>query len=184
MIKKNILFFYLLGFLFSLILFIFLFQINLGVKTFFYKGIFITIIILILQFIFLSKISNLKQFLLNKLHIYIVCLISFCFTLTLHTLVLTSIDRAISVYFIGFMKKNEKGLSKEEIKNTFYKNYFEKDDAIGRRIEEQLITGNIEEKNEIFFLTSRGESTHKILFLLSELFNINNKYIDPEFNFN
>tara|TARA_Y100001935_G_C16909220_1_gene315405 strand:- start:130 stop:378 length:249 start_codon:yes stop_codon:yes gene_type:complete len=82
------------------------------------------------------------------------------------------------------MKNNEKGLSKEEIKNTFYKNYFEKDDAIGRRIEEQLITGNIEEKNEIFFLTSRGESTHKILFLLSELFNINNKYIDPEFNFN
>ena len=183
MIKKNILFFYLLGFLFSLILFVFLFQINLGVKTFFYKGIFITLIVLILQFIFLLKIRSLKHFLLNKLHIYIVCLISFSFTLTLHTLVLTSIDRAISVYFIGFMKKNEKGLSKEEIKNTFYNNYFEKDDAIGRRIEEQLITGNIEEKNKKYFLTSRGKNTYKMLFLLSELFNIHNKYIEPEFNF-
>lgn len=181
--KKKFLLFYFFGFLSNLLIFTFLFHINFGIETFFYKGILITVISLILQFIILYKINDLKVFLINKLHIYIVCLATFCFTLTLHTLVLTSLDRAISIFFIGFMAQNEKGLSKQEIKDTFYKNYFEKDDAIGRRIEEQIITGNLVYQNEIYLLTERGKATYKTLSLFSKLFNVNNKYINPDYNF-
>ena len=81
------------------------------------------------------------------------------------------------------MAQNEKGLSKQEIKDTFYKNYFEKDDAIGRRIEEQIITGNLVYQNEIYLLTERGKATYKTLSLFSKLFNVNNKYINPDYNF-
>ena len=182
MFKKNFFIFYFLGFLFSLIIFIVLFHIDFGVKTFFYKGILITFVSLICQFIFLFKLNNLKKFLLNKLHIYIVCLATFCFTLTLHTLVLTSLDRAISIFFIGFMNKNEKGLTKEEIKDTFYEKYFEEDDAIGRRINEQIITGNLTKINEKYELTDRGKSTYKILFFLGKIFNVNDKYINPDYD--
>ena len=55
--------------------------------------------------------------------------LTLCFTLLLHTLILTSLDRAISVYFISMMNDNNISLSKEEIKKFFIE-YFESDQAI------------------------------------------------------
>ena len=48
--------------------------------------------------------------------------LTLCFTLMLHTLILTSLDRAISVYFISMMNDNNISLSKEEIKKNFLLN--------------------------------------------------------------
>lgn len=181
--NKKIFIFYLLGFLFNFTIFIILFNTNIGIETFFYKGLVIVFMTLFLQYCFLLIIKKYKFFFLSILHIHIICISAFCFTLLLHTLILTSLDRAISVYFISLMNYKENGLTQKEIKENFYKDYFEGDKAIERRIEEQLITGNIYQIDNKYYVTKRGKFTFHIFYNLSRIFNIKNNYL-PIYNFN
>ena len=183
MLRMNIFLFYVIGFLLNLFFFIFLFNIDIGINTFFYKGLLITFLSLFFQIFILIILVKYKLFLINKLHVVISGSLTLCFTLMLHTLILTSLDRAISVYFISMMNDNNISLSKEEIKKKFFIEYFESDQAIERRIEEQLITGNIEEINNKYIITQRGERIFVMFKYLSKIFNIKNNYV-PKYNFN
>ena len=178
----NIILFYLFGFFLNIFIFISLFNFNIGIDTFFYKGLVITIVSLIAQFIILSIIYKIKDYLFNFLHIFIICSLTLCFTLMLHTLILTSLDRAISVFFISLMNETKTGLTKKEIKDTFYENYFENDKAIEKRIEEQLITKNIIQSDDRFIITKRGEFMFKLFSILSGIFDIKNNFI-PKYIF-
>lgn len=182
MLHKRIFVFYFIGILTSLLFYIFLFNVDLGISTFFYKGILIVFISILFQYFFLYLLNKLNYFLLNILHIHIVSISTFCFILLLHTLILTSLDRAISVYFISLMNYEKNGLTSKEIKTSFYEEYFEREKAIERRIKEQLITGNIVKRDEKYFITERGETTFKIFVVLSKLFNIKNNYL-PNYKF-
>lgn len=182
MLHKKIFIFYFVGILTSLSFYIFLFNVDLSINTFFYKGLLIVFISILFQYFFLYQLNKLNYFLLNHLHIHIVSISTFCFILLLHTLILTSLDRAISVYFISLMNHEKNGLTSKEIKTNFYEEYFEAEKAIERRIKEQLITGNIVNRDEKYFITKRGKITFKIFVVLSKLFNIKNNYL-PKYKF-
>ncbi len=182
MLKIKLILFYIVGFLVNISIFVTLFNINIGIDTFFYKGLVITFLSLILQIFFLALINKNKHFLLNKVHIALAGSLSLTFTLLLHTLILTSLDRAISVYFISMMNENNSGLSTVEIKDKFYDEYFESDKAIERRITEQIITGNIQKIDDEYVITKRGENIFIFFKYLSKTFNIKNNYV-PEYNF-
>lgn len=182
MVKINLFLFYIIGFLINILVFVSLFNINIGIDTFFYKGLVITFLSLIFQIFFLDFINKNKNFLFNKIHIALACSLTLSFTLLLHTLILTSLDRAISVYFISMMNDNKSGLRTIEIKNKFYDEYFESDMAIERRIKEQMITGNIKKIDGKYLITKRGENIFLFFKYLSKTFNIKNNYV-PEYNF-
>ena len=178
----NIVLFYLIGFVINITTFIFLFNTNLGIEIFFYKGVIISFISLIFQFIFLFFINRFKNYYFNIVHIFLACMSTLCFTLLLHTLILTSIDRAISVFFISLMNEEKIGLTKKEIKDNIYENYFEKDQAIERRIKEQLITKNIIQLDDKYIISKRGEFMFNTFAILSKIFNIKNNFI-PKYDF-
>ena len=119
---------------------------------------------------------------INKLHAIIICFATLTFTMLLHTLILTSLDRAISVFFISLMNSQESGLTERNIKEEFYSKYFEQDKAIERRIKEQLITGNIIKKDNKYIITERGKFTFMSFQALSKIFNIENNYV-PDYKF-
>ena len=116
--QKKLLFFILWELLLNLLFYTFLFNVDIGISTFFYKGILIVFISIFFN-IFLFILNKLNYFLLNHLHIHIVSISTFCIILLLHTLILTSLDRAISVYFISLMNHEKNGLTTKEIKKKF-----------------------------------------------------------------
>ena len=176
--SKNILI-YIFGILFGLINFVFFFQLNIPIDILFYKGMFIALLTIVIQFFTISYLIKIKKYIINKLHVLIICLSTFLIIFVLHVVVLTAVDRAISVFFLGHMSNSVKALSKDEIENFFVKKYVIEYGAIERRIEEQIKSGNLEEKNNKYSLTERGIFTHRILLNLSKLFNIDAKFIDP-----
>jgi len=182
MLFKKLVIFYLCGFLLNITLFVLLFNLDLGIKTFFYKGLLITLICIVVQYLILKNIIKFKFLMINKLHAIIICFATLTFTMLLHTLILTSLDRAISVFFISLMNSQESGLTERNIKEEFYSKYFEQDKAIERRIKEQLITGNIIKKDNKYIITERGKFTFKSFQALSKIFNIENNYV-PDYKF-
>lgn len=102
-------------------------------------------------------------------------LIVFLTCLLFWSLVPTIIDRSVSVTILGKLNIN-KYTSYEELNNDFTKVFINENDAIGKRLNEQIINGNVLKLNNKYILSKKGLSTKKSLFFLTKLFNINDSF--------
>ena len=67
-----------------------------------------------------------------------------------------TIDRSISTFLLGEL--NSASLTKQELVETLIRKYVQANDAVGRRIAEQITSKNIEWSGEKLVLTEQGKS--------------------------
>jgi hypothetical protein len=139
-------------------------------------SIFISICITLLLFFFLKKKKILK--IISIKDIIIICLLSFTLNNLIYTLIPFNTSRSVSVMLVGYLYNNEnKNISKTELEDHIYKLYFIKEDAINKRLEEQIKFGNIEIIENQYKLTNKGLIIVKFMNMTTEIFNTKKNYI-------
>lgn len=167
-----------LYFLTLVIFFILLRQIQPS-EIIFYQGLILLFIstVLVLTIIFaLYKVRFIDHVLFNcgVLIVIIASLLFYCFHITVPSL----LDRSISLYIIGISQKKSNSTI-NDYRDQFYKGFIVKNKAIEKRLNEQIITGNVQCINDLCNLTEKGHEVYKLNNFLVILFNLDNKYVNP-----
>ena len=180
--KFKLLFFYCIYILFFSFVYMLSFRLDISSITniFTYKGvtllimvaILLLLLLIVIRYIFIKK----NIIFLEIKDIFITILISILINAFILILIPTTIERSISVYMINRLNNSENGLSKSEIEQTFIDEYVYEFDAFNKRLNEQVITGNITKKvidsEEKYVLTNKGKFTYKLFRIFNELYNI------------
>ena len=111
----------------------------------------------------------------------LLCLVLvFCINLVFFTHIPVTADRSISVFMLGYMNNNsDKTISNQDMTNIFTNKYLYEYNAITKRFNEQIVSGNIVKNDNGFKITKQGQLIMKIYAFVAKLFNINNKIISP-----
>lgn len=87
------------------------------------------------------------------------------------------IDRSISLFVLSRMEGRNAGVSVEKLQESFLTGYVQNYSAVCRRLEEQVISGNIVFKDKKYYLAENGEYILKALRWIAFLVQRNNYYI-------
>ena len=90
--------------------------------------------------------------------VFIAALLVYAFHITLPTI----IDRSISLFILSRIDP-AKGQTIEEMEQAFSDGYVSGHDAVCRRIDEQLVSGNVREQNGRYVITPQGQALLGIL---------------------
>lgn len=109
----------------------------------------------------------------NGKDIAIAVILFFFINYSIYGMIPFNTSRSNSILIIGYLFQNE-GMpkSKNEIEDHVKKAYFDKYNAIQRRLNEQEKAGNIAEVNGKYFLTTRGKFITKLFANVSDLYQI------------
>lgn len=94
-----------------------------------------------------------------------------------HITLPTIIDRSISLFVLSRMEGGSAGVPVEDLQASFIKGYVHNYSAICRRLDEQLISGNVVFQNNKYYLTKNGEDILKVLRWIARLVKRNEYYI-------
>jgi len=164
-------------------LFILLFQTSLfkEITVFFYRGVlllFLASLIIMLTGVFVRAVSLGKIFSLYD--VILSTLLVFSINLVFFTHVPVTADRSISVFILGYMNKySGNTLSQEEIGKAFSQKYINDYGAIGKRLEEQMASGNIIEEGSEYRITRQGKLIIRVYDFIADIFGIDKRNISP-----
>lgn len=138
----------------------------------FYQGIAISLIVSLgLCFImFLLKIPS-TQNVLGSVGIFFML---YSINITFPAL----LDRSISYYIIGITAKDGRA-DVDRYRTGFYKGFVVNNQAIEKRLKEQIATGNITCNDGECCLTSKGKVLYRVNLFLATLLKLDTRYVDP-----
>lgn len=184
--KKTIidfLVFQILAFVLGWLLYIAIIQIGIFnfVEVYFYK----TILILIITGIALLIVELLLKYFWKKATFdYKDVIISFVLFMSVNMVwlstVVVSLDRSLSVFVLSYLEQEDRSYSETELDEVFQNVFIEKYEMLDRRFWEQLESGNIEEDENGYKLTNRGEGLVKIFKVVGKIYNVDERFINPE----
>ena len=105
-----------------------------------------------------------------------------CVNMVLFTLIPVTVERSVSVFTLSYMMENPGVYTVSDMEDIFHKTYVCEFQAFDKRFEEQIISGNVEEKDGGYVLTKRGEFTVNFFRTISSLFNTDERLIYPNEN--
>lgn len=120
------------------------------------------------------KIIDFNSFHEQILSLVIASLLFYSFHITIPSL----LDRSISLYIIGITEKKENSTI-TDYREQFYQGFIIKNEAVEKRLNEQIVTGNIKCKQGKCTLTDKGRNIYKLNNWLANIFNVDDKYINP-----
>ncbi|MGI9461041.1 MAG: hypothetical protein ACR2NY_00490 [Alphaproteobacteria bacterium] len=130
-----------------------------------------------------TKINQLLTLAPLKPHIIAIVLVGASINVCFHSVVPTIIDRSISVFLLGFthnLEKNNQTANIDNWRQGFDKIYADDYQAIERRLEEQIRSGNvITTSNGTIMLTNKGKQFLIAAAYLNKLLGIDNKHVNP-----
>lgn len=111
--------------------------------------------------------------------VYCICC---CVNMVLLTLIPVTVERSISVFMLSYMEENEgKRCTKEEIEDVFSLKYMQDYGAFEKRLNEQLVSGNVAEYQDgSFAITDRGKFIVELFRISAELFDTDRRLVYPE----
>ena len=86
------------------------------------------------------------------------------------------LDRSITLHMYSYLEKHPNGSAISDLRNDFVIVFVDKSKAIDKRIDEQLLLGNVNIQNNKIFLSPKGLSTHEFFKKLTLIFNIKPSY--------
>lgn len=89
------------------------------------------------------------------------------------------LDRSISLYLLRLLETEQRAASLQELSTWYVDGFVFGNEALTKRLDEQLHTGNIEEKDGCYSLTIQGEFTLTINDIFVQLFNTDRRYSNP-----
>ena len=128
-----------------------------------------SIFIIILIALFFKNLKKKLYILANSLVIFI--LLTYSILITFPTLS----KRSLSLYLLSNLEKNieiNNGATGKEILKLFQNKFLDEDGQISIRLNEQLNSKNIYQKEEKYFITNRGIFINKINTIMIKIFNL------------
>lgn len=97
-------------------------------------------------------------------------------------LVPVTIDRSVSTFLLSRMDDEQysQGLTKSQLQDILVQEYVTDFDAVGRRIEEQLASKNINQHGEYFTLSTQGKKFLQFSALVAEMYDTNTRYVTTD----
>jgi len=128
----------------------------------FYQGIFISIPILFIYYLLNRGRTNCSN------QIFIIFLLTYSINIT----IITTIDRAYSIKMLLWINDDPGGKKSRDLELLFANNFI-KSGGIEKRIDEQLVSGNISrDEHDTYRITQRGEVLTKIFRYLKDIYNL------------
>lgn len=102
----------------------------------------------------------------------------FLFCYAFHITIPSLLDRSISLYIIGILHE-EKIATLSELQNYYVSGFVYHNEAIEKRLNEQVRSGNIAVENGNYSLSHKGVSLFNFNQYLAKIFNTNKNYTKP-----
>jgi hypothetical protein len=149
------------------------------VDVFFYRGIAllaVSCILMLLVMLIYKKRSQSVLFTWRDIILSTVLIASV--NLVFFTHLPVTAERSVSVFLLGYMNEySEKSFTNEEITKALYDKYIIEYGAVGKRLHEQLVSGDIYRDGDGYKITSQGKSLMKIYSLVADLFGIDKRFV-------
>ena len=132
---------------------------------------------------FLSRKHSYKKefFDFSFFEIFSTTLIPLITSILFWSLIPTIIDRSLSVNVLGTLYLSGRPLSIEELNWSLYQNYMDGNFQAQKRVEEQLIIGNIKKGMDgQYFLSKKGLRAAKINIFIAKYFGLNQSIALPK----
>lgn len=151
------------------------------VNVFFYRGIELLIVSTILIYLFFVYVKRKKFFPFFTWRDVILSIsLIFCLNLVFFTHLPVTADRSVSVFLLGYMSEHPNQVyTKNDLQSILVDKYVHGEDAIGKRIHEQIASGDIEKMEDGFVITSRGETLMAVYRSIANIFGIGDENVNP-----
>ena len=147
-----------------------------------YRGILYVIITGIMSALCMKLCTMKWERLFDKKDI-IMMFLGFCsVNMVLFTLIPVTVERSVSVFTLSYMEENPKIYTVDDMEKIFQDTYVHEFKAFDKRFEEQIVSGNIEEKDGGYILTRQGELTVKFFRVISKWINTDERLVYPNEN--
>ena len=152
-----------------------------GIEVLMYRGI---VLLILSGFVVIGLLMLIRKFIYTKINgkdIAVMWIMFSCVNMVLFTLIPVTVERSVSVFMLSYMADHrEYSFSQEEIENIFDEYYVEKYGAFKKRFYEQEVTGSIEERQDSYAITERGEILVSIFRLVGKLFDTDERLLYSE----
>lgn len=105
---------------------------------------------------------------------------SACLHLCFFVVVPVTLDRSQSTFLLQLMERQNRPMNKMELEQFFVRHYIYENDAIGRRIDEQIRSGNFVSNQEGYTLTSQGKLFLDFSRTVLLVFGIKSEVVDTK----
>lgn len=104
-----------------------------------------------------------------------------CLNLSFHTLVPTTLDRAVSIFLLGYTANQQRPLSHDDLLAGFIHLYVHDGDAITRRMAEQIKSGMMTQTADgLITLAPRGHNFITLSRFLVKIFKLDDRFVNPK----
>jgi len=179
----DFLLFHIVAFLIGWLLYIAIIQLGIFdfVEVFFYKTI---LILIITGMVLLIGELLLKHFWKKAIFDYKDVILSFVLFMSINMVwlstIVVSLDRSLSVFVLSYLAQENRSYTEEELDDVFQTVFIEKYGMLDRRFWEQLESGNIEQDENGYKLTERGEGLVDIFKAVGKLYKVDERFISPK----
>ena len=135
----------------------------------FYEGLIFSIIFIFTIWLLLQKYHLMENHTL---------LPAFLIILLFNSLIPTILDRSVSITVLATLNQCNRECSIEHLEKEFERVYLKKNQAVKKRVLEQISSKNVVEFNGRYNLTNQGKITFEVMNVLTDVFNIDRSYID------
>ena len=145
---------------------------------FFRSVVLLIIVCCIISFLLITIKKKIRIFkIITYRDILLICTLLFSLNYFLYIMIPFNFSRSNSVLLVSYLYKN-KGIPKteEEITNFIIDKYFYKYKAVSVRLNEQIVSGNIQKIDNGYVLTKRGENIVELFGFITDLYNEKNNF--------
>lgn len=146
----------------------------------YYDGLIAVLVIIIFSYLIIflaSRYLNFSHHQFTQRSLLNAALAASTLVYAFHITVPTIIDRSISLYILSRMDGKSSGVNVGELQESFLNGYVSKNNAVCRRLDEQIVSGNIRFENGKYFITDNGERVINILRVVARLVHRSEYYV-------
>lgn len=142
----------------------------------FYRGIVLALLVALLSIVILFLFP--KTWLRRNAAALIA--LAFAFNIVFLVIFPVTIDRSVTVFLLGHMARHDRPLSESEMEQALTEVYMRRFKAVERRMDEQIISGNVAKTAEQYELTDQGKRFVKLSRMLVKVFNLDAKLVEEQ----
>jgi len=151
-----------------------------GISILFYRGLVELAVLLPVLALVLTLLLRLpwSAGLLARRDAVAAAVVGICLNLTFFVLVPVTVDRSVSVFMLSRIEEASAPPTAEELRQAFTARYLREWDQVGRRLREQMVSGNVARSGEGHYrLTPQGESFMRTARFISRLFGGDPRFV-------
>lgn len=164
----------------GLLLFVGLFWLDVAhssIPVLMYRGLFLAVIALCAHLLalipFLAKHRSRDYLILSAISL------AFAANTTFLIVFPVTIDRSVSVYLLGQLLTHPSGMTENELSQRLIREYVTEYRGVDRRMQEQMLTGNVKVTEGRYTLTEQGKLFMHFSGLVSNLFSVDPRFVRP-----